>query len=141
MTGTFIEDCVCITPNHKSVDYDLMQKMGVSIEYHTEENHIIVTIGNNEPQRIDTENVTTAIAWRKLFLCPGCSEKAHKLYLLPNDGKEFLCRKCHPNLKYFLTAINKKSPHGKMLYTMNRMDKLSKKREKMGTILYKGDCR
>lgn len=138
MKGFYIEDCLCITPNHKSVDYDLMQKMGVCIEYHIEENHVIVTVGNNEPQRIDTENMTTAVAWRTLFCCPCCDEKVHKLYLLP-DGKEFKCRKCYPDLKYFLTAINKESPHGKMLYAMNRMDKLSKKREKMGTILYKGE--
>ena len=54
------------------------------------------------------------------------------------NGKEFKCRKCH-KLKYTLTAINKKSQHGKILYQMNRMDKLSKQREKMGTILYKGE--
>ena len=138
MQGPYIEDCFYITPAYNGVDYDLMRKLDVHIEYHIEaEDHILVTVGDKEPQRIDTEDVVTAVAWRRCFLCPCCGEMAYKLYLLPN-GKEFKCRKCH-KLKYTLTAINKKSQHGKILYQMNRMDKLSKQREKMGTILYKGE--
>ena len=51
---------------------------------------------------------------------------------------EFKCQKCH-KLRHYLTTINKNTPHGKMLYQMNRMNKLIKIRESMGTILYKGE--
>lgn len=137
MQGSYIENCFYITPTYNSVDYDLMRRMDVRIEYHIEaEDHILATVGNNEPQRIDTEDVVTAVSWRRYFLCPCCEKRVFKLYLLPN-GKEFKCRKCH-KLKYTITNINKNTPHGKMLYSMNRLDKLSKQREKMGTILYNG---
>ena len=136
--GPFVEDCFSITPTYK-VDFDRMRKIGIHIEYHMEaEDHILVTVGsNNEPQRIDTEDVESTSTSRRYFHCPGCDKLVYKLYLLPN-GTEFKCRKCH-SLKYTLSALNKKTPHGKMLYSMNRMDKLSKQRESMGTILYKGN--
>jgi len=136
MQGPLVEDCYYITPAY-DVDFDRMRKMGINIEYHIEaEDYILVTVGNNEPQRIETEDVELSFTFRTCFRCPGCDKHAYKLYLLPN-GKEFKCRTCH-KLRYTLTAINKKTPHGKMLYAMNRMDKLSKQREKMGTILYNG---
>lgn len=135
--GPFVEDCFSITPTYK-VDFDRMRKLGIHIEYHMEaEDHIIVTVGSNEPQRIDTEDVESTSTSRRYFHCPGCDKPIYKLYLLPN-GHEFKCRKCH-NLRYTLTSLNKKTSHGKMLYSMNRMDKLSKQREKMGTILYNGN--
>ncbi|MSU45298.1 MAG: hypothetical protein EXS47_01580 [Candidatus Zambryskibacteria bacterium] len=134
--GSLIEDCISITPDY-NLDYGRMRKMGIHIEYHIEaEDHILVTVSNNEPQRIETEDVETSVAWRRYFLCPECNKHSHKLYLLPN-GKEFKCRSCHA-LRYTLTTINKNTPHGRMLYSMTRMDKLSKAREKMGTILYNG---
>lgn len=136
MQRPFIEDCFHITPAYNS-DFDLRRKMGIHVEYHIEaEDYVLVTVGNNAPQRIETEGVDLPVSYRIYFICPGCDKRAYKLYLLP-DGKEFKCRGCH-KLRYKLTGINRKTPHGKMLYTMNRLDKLSKQREKMGTILYNG---
>ena len=106
MKGPLVEDCYYITPAY-DVDFDRRREMGIHVEYHIEaEDYILVTVGNNEPQRIETEAIELSFASRKL--------------------------------RYTLTAINKKTSHGKMLYAMNRMDKLSKQREKMGTILYNG---
>jgi hypothetical protein len=111
-----------------------MRKMGVHIEYHIEAaDHILVGVGSNDPQRIEVEDT----GLRRYFLCPCCEGRSYKLYLPPN-GKQFKCQKCH-KLRHYLTTINKHTPHGKMLYQMNRMNKLIKMRESMGTILYKGE--
>jgi hypothetical protein len=151
MNGPFIEDCFCLTPKWIRDNEYRIRKIGApinpdrpDINYWFEDKTyclqtMFITVGGSEPQAIDFVEVETPIAWREYFICPVCGERVYKLFLLPN-GKEFRCRKCHhPTLKYFLTAISKKSPHGKMLYATNRMDKLSKQREKMGTILYQGE--
>jgi hypothetical protein len=133
--GPYIEDCFWISPFGR--DFDAAHKRDIEVDIHImEDDHILVTVEDNPPRRIDTEDVMTAVAWRTCFVCPCCSEKVSKLYLLPN-GKDFKCRHCH-KLKYRLTGINKNTTHGRALYEMARMDKLIKMREKLGTIIYNG---
>ncbi len=133
-----VEDCFAITPSYNNVDYAGMRKFGVDIEYHIEgDGYILVTVRSNAPQRIEIADMWECLVPRRYFICPGCEKRVYKIYLLP-DGKELRCRKCH-HLRYTLTMINKNTPHGKMLYALNRMGKLSTQREKIGTILYKGN--
>ena len=143
--GYLVEDCYYLTPTKVDRSFQRFKKIGApldperpDINYQWENECLVVIVAGNAPQRIETEDVETAVAYRTYFVCPGCEKRAYKLYLPPN-GHEFKCgaRTCH-GLRYTITTINKTSLHGKMLYSMNRMHKLSKQREKMGTILYNG---
>ena len=147
---SLIEDCFCLTPKWIEDNELRIRKIGdplnpdrPDINYWFAERETLdkstmfITVGGSEPQKIGMIDVETSVAWRSYFLCPQCDKKVYKLYLLPN-GKEFKCRSCHHGLRYTLTTINKNTPHGRMLYTVTRMNTLSKAREKMGTILYNG---
>ena len=106
------------------------------IDYWFKDTDFFVTVGGSEPQKIETVEVELPVTWRTYFLCPDCNKRINKIYLLPG-GRTFKCRVCH-KLRYSVTTINKHTTHGKLIYSVNRMDKLSKQREKMGTILYNG---
>lgn len=112
---------------HADVDYWLEDPLRPSV--------LLVSVGGQEPQRINLEWIVITFGQRAYFRCD-CGSRAAKLYL-PLKGKEFKCRQCH-KLQYQLTRINRRSVAGRAMYRMNRLQKLSDTRVSMGRILYNG---
>lgn len=132
----FVEDSFSLTPNdviqgrqhgHSDISYWLDDDNDPSV--------VSVSMGGKEPQMLNLEWEDITYGKRAYFQC-SCGLRATKLYL-PLNGREFKCRKCH-KLQYQLTTFNRYSVAGKVLYKMNRLQKLSESRANMGRILYNG---
>ena len=146
-TGLLVEDCFSLSMTDVNHNIYRIRKIGVcidprrpDIDYWIDDGEdglcLFVTVGGSEPQKILIEEFQMAFGcWREYLRC-GCGERIVKMYLLPK-GHEFKCKKCH-GLRYFLTTFDHDSPHGKARYNFTRLDKLSRSRTAMGTIMYNG---
>ncbi len=148
MARELIENCFELSPTIVNRNYKRFRKIDAPIDerrpdinyYWNEEDgdgtSLFVTVGTSDEQKISLEEVELPFTRREYFLCPKCQKRVYKIFLLPN-GHEFSCRRCH-SLRYTLTTINRKTPHGKVLYQLNRLDKLSRQRMNIRTPIYRG---
>ena len=147
MTKHYVESCFYVTPKRvyntldrigrKIGDNRDLKRTDIRYEYDQigEKYFVLVTVGNNMPQKILLDEVETSFcAPKEYFHCPGCDNRVCKLYLLPN-GHEFKCKKCH-GLKYARQYINPSSKHGKVFLQTHRILKLINEREQMNRIFY-----
>jgi len=144
--SNFVEDCFSISPRDFGWRADRIRKLGVNtlerrpgLHYWFDDmsnpTQLFVSVDGEEPQLFVWEVVDITFGEKAYFYCP-CGYRAMKLYL-PPGGKEFKCRACH-KLRYRLTALNRNSGAGKILYQANRLQKLSDSRERMGRLFYNG---
>lgn len=102
-----------------------------------EEDHLVVSFLNSEPQEILLQAFNLRYGARSYFTCE-CGKRGSSLYLHPeNEAEGFKCRKCL-NLSYKLSSINKRSVYGPNLYQGMRMNKFFNDNKKVPRILYKG---
>jgi len=136
-TDLFIENSFSLTPNDILLD---RHHGSLKINYWTNDSadlsSVCVSIEGREPQKINLDWEEITYGERAYFQCE-CGLRVNKIYL-PENGKEFACRKCH-GLLYQLTTFNRHTNAGKFLYKQNRLQKLMESREKMGRILYKNN--
>ncbi len=140
MTREIVENCFVLTTAALGEETAFVWRDDMSnwTEYTRERDEfcLFVAVGANEPQKIIIDEFFTSFINRHCFVCE-CGRASLKLYLPPHQTV-FKCRRCH-HLRYLSTTFNRKTPHGLLLYQLNRLDKLSKQRAEMGTILYNGN--
>lgn len=137
MTKNFIEDATTITAkNLLNNNTDSNVQLNYWMENEGDTSVWWISINGNEPHRLTLEWEAVTYGDRAYLCCPSCERRGSKLYL-PTNGNQFKCKDCH-NMIYRLQTFNKNSVAGKMLYKMNRMQKLADKRATMGRILYNG---
>jgi hypothetical protein len=141
-----VEDCFYLTPRDVGNRFDRVRKLGINTLEHrpgirywfddmSEPKYLFVSVDGHEPQKFKWESVEITFGEKGYFYC-SCGHRATKLYLPPRST-EFKCRKCH-ELRYELTVLNRKSVAGKVIYRVNRIQKLANSRAGMGRIFYKG---
>jgi len=139
MQRELVENCFFITPKRvnqsldrigrKIGDYSDYKRADICYKYDKEgeEYFIIVTVGENSPQKIATETIGTPFGEKEYFRCENCDSRCSKLFLLPM-GHTFCCRKCHM-LRY--QNFNTSSEHGKLFDMSRKVIKLMNQQENM----------
>ncbi len=135
-TELFVENCYTLTPKDLLLGLGTRADINFWAEDPDDKSDWCISVSGNEPQKIALEWRDITYGARAYFRCM-CDYRATKLYL-PLNGHEFKCRRCH-GLQYQLTTYNRHSVAGKVLYRLNRLQKLSDSRASMGRILYNGN--
>ena len=145
--SSFVEDSFALTPKDVLRNIQRPHRIGTAaddrrddvdywLEHPSDVSVVMVSVGKREPQRVVMEWEVMTFGERAYFRC-GCGLRVAKL-LLPLNGTEFKCRKCH-RLQYQLTCINRRSIAGASIYRMNRLRKLTYNRAGMSRIFYNGN--
>ena len=101
----YIEDCLCLTTKRaiRSIygitinrDYGKdLERPDIIYEYNDigEVPFLLVTVGENDPEKIVYDPFVTNHGEQNYLICNGCGIRHSKLYLKP-DGHTFRCLKC-----------------------------------------------